>query len=271
MSNANNIVKSPAPAVPALEKALDILEYVAQHGTPITVKQIAITLELPLATTYRIVKYLCNRGYLRGETEGEYSLGPQFLYLTQVVTGQFDLISQAKPIMNALAAQTGQTAQLGILQDSGVVYIEQAFPSRPVNIVAALHTVIPVNLSASGKVLVAYLNPQEQAYFLQSAPLVMQTRRSIVDRETFQAELLAVRQQGYALDQEEYARGIGCAAAPIWDYRNQVIAAIGITGHIKDYNDPQDLAQVVGRVTDAAQAISRRIGARAEDGDAASS
>ncbi len=87
--------------MPALEKALDILEYVAQHGTPITVKQIALNLELPLATTYRIVKYLCSRGYLRGETEGEYSLGPQFLYLAQVVTGQFDLISQAKPIMNA--------------------------------------------------------------------------------------------------------------------------------------------------------------------------
>lgn len=265
MSTANNSVKSPA--VPALEKALDILEYVAQQGAPAVVKQIATNLDLPLATTYRIVKYLCSRGYLTGEAEGEYSLGPQFLYLAQVMTGQFDLISQAKPIMNALAAQTGQTAQLGILQDSGVVYIEQAFPSKPVNIVAALRTVIPINLSASGKVLVAYLNPQEQAYFLQTAPLVMQTRRSIVDREAFQAELLAVRQQGYALDQEEYARGIGCAAAPIWDYKNQAIAAIGITGHIKDYNDPENLAQVIAHVMDAARAISRRVGARLEEGD----
>jgi DNA-binding IclR family transcriptional regulator len=73
-----------------------------------------------------------------------------------------------------------------------------------------------------------------------------------------------VRQQGYALDQEEYARGIGCVAAPIWDYRNQAIAAIGVTGHIKDYTEEDNLAHVIQQVTDAAQAISRSIGALPE-------
>lgn len=254
--------------VPALEKALDILEYLAERGSAVTIKEIATALGTPLATTYRIVNYLCSRGYLKAQGDGVFYLGPQLLYLSHVVDRQFDLINQAKPIMNALATESGQTAQLGILQDFGVIYIEQALPSKPVNIVAALRTVIPVNLSASGKTLVAHLPPQEQEYFLQNARLVQQTPNSIVDLDAFRRELELVRARGYALDNEEYARGIGCLAAPIWDYRGQAIAAIGITGRIDAYTTESNLKRVIQLVTRAAQAISHEIGgADRENGD----
>ncbi|MGQ9889586.1 MAG: IclR family transcriptional regulator [Aggregatilineales bacterium] len=269
---ASDCSSTKPTVVPALEKALDILEYIAERGTVVTIKEITTSLGIPLASSYRIVNYLCSRGYLKTQGDGEFYLGPQLLYLSHRVEQQFDLINQAKPIMNALATESGQTAQLGVLQDFGVVYIEQALPSKPVNIVAALRTVIPVNLSASGKVLVAHLPQQEQDYFLKNAKLVQQTPNSIVDLDAFRRELAQVREQGYALDHEEYARGIGCAAAPIWDYRGQVIAAIGITGRIDDYTNESNLRRVIELVLSAAQDISRKTGStRHEDRIAAGS
>lgn len=248
--------------VPALEKALDILEYIGQRGAPVMIKEISVDLGIPSATAYRTVKYLCSRKYLKESlpAEGGYVLGPQFLYLAHLISLQLNLTTEAEPVMRDLAAKSGQTTQLGILQDFGVTYIEQRLPATPVNIIASLRTVIPVNISACGKVLAAYLPPSEQTHFLNNARLVAQTPGSIVDPAQFRQELTRVKGSGYALDREEYARGIGCAAAPIYDHRGQVVAAIGITGPIADYSNPDKLEQLIQLVKDAAAEISRNLG-----------
>jgi DNA-binding IclR family transcriptional regulator len=252
----------PATVVPALEKALDILEYIAQSGTSVPAKELSTNLMIPHATVYRTVKYLCSRGYLKQDQqdEGEYSLGPQLLHLAHALSRQFDLLTAAGPIIRELAAKSTQTAQIGILQDLGVMYIDQALPTKPVNIIAALRTVIPVNVSASGKVLVAHLPLREQEYFLEHCRLAAQTPKSVVDIPLFRQELQKVRDQGYALDSEEYARGIGCAAAPIWDYKGQVIAAIGVTGPIADYTDETRLQRLIQLVKEASEELTSSIG-----------
>jgi len=254
-------VEKKVQVVPALEKALDILEYIAERGDFVTTKEISAELGIPIATTYRTVNYLCCRNYLRENPDvegGGYSLGSQIQVLADHITRQFDLISVALPTMRRLAAQSEQTVQLGVLQDGQVIYIEQVLPAKPINIIAALRTSIPVNVSASGKVLVAYLPLQEQLDFLENAVLEPRTKRSITDLALFQEELRLVRQQGYALDYEEYARGIGCLAVPIQNRRGQVIAAIGITGHSTEYSG-EKLDQYALLAREAGRTISSNI------------
>jgi len=254
-------VEKKVQVVPALEKALDILEYIAERGDFVTTKEISAELGIPIASTYRTVNYLCSRDYLRENPDvegGGYSLGAQIQVLADHITRQFDLISVALPSMRRLAAQSEQTVQLGILQDEQVIYIEQILPSKPVNIIAALRTGISVNVSASGKVLVAHLPPQEQLDLLDNVVLEPRTKRSITDVEKFLEELQQVRQQGFAVDYEEYARGIGCVAVPITDSRGQVIAAIGITGHSAEYSG-ETLEHYVKLARDAGRAISSNI------------
>lgn len=253
-----------AVTVPAVEKALDIMEYIARQGKAVAIKDITATLDIPPATAYRTVKYLCSRKYLKETVQAEYALGPQLLYLTDLIAKQFDMIIEAEPIMKELATRSGQTAQLGILQDLGVMYIQQSLPPTPVNIIATLRTVIPVNISASGKILVAHLPQREQEYFLHHATLLAQTKNSIVDIDEFKQELNTVKEQGYAQDREEYARGIGCVAAPVWNHRDQVIAAVGITGQIADYQDDANLNRLIGLVKFAAEELSTNIGFREE-------
>ncbi len=248
--------------VPALEKALDILEYIASRGDFVTIKEISAQLSIPTATAYRTVNYLLSRHYLRQnlEIEGEYFLGPQIQRLSDVIARQFDIVALAKPVMRQLASQCGHTVQLGVLQGFEVVYIEQILPAQPVNIIAALRTGLPVNVSASGKILVAHMTPEEQTHFLDNASLETRTHRSLTDRQAFMAELQKVKSQGYAVDYEEYARGIGCVAVPIRNFRGQVIAAIGITGHSSDFKD-EALEKNVRLVMNAGQSISSSISA----------
>ncbi len=246
--------------VPAIAKALDILEYIANRSDFVTIKEIAAELGIPQATAYRTVNYLLSRNYLQQNIDGEFFLGPQLQQLSDVISRQFDIIAIVKPFMRQLASRCGHTVQLGVLQEFQVVYIEQVLPARPVNIIAALRTGIPVNVSASGKVLVASLAPEEQAYFLENAVLEPRTHRSITDREEFLAELRKVRQQGYAVDYEEYARGIGCLAVPIRNARGQIVAAVGITGHSLDFKD-EALEKNIRLVLDAGRDISASLGA----------
>ncbi len=255
-------VSKRVQTVPAIEKALDIMEYMANRGEFVTIKEVAADLGIPQATAYRTVNYLLSRNYLRQsvEAEGEYFLGPQLQRLSDVISRQFDIIAIAKPFMRHLASQCGHTVQLGVLQEAQVVYIEQVLPTRPVNIIAALRTGIPVNVSASGKVLVANMAPEEQAHFLENAVLEARTHRSITNPEDFMEELRKVKQQGYAVDYEEYARGIGCLAVPIRNARGQVVAAIGITGHSLDFKD-EALERNARLVLDAGRSISFNLGA----------
>lgn len=223
--------------VPALEKALDILEYIGAKGDFVTIKEISAELGIPLATAYRTVNYLLSRHYLQqhAEIEGDYFLGQQIQRLANVISRNFDLASVAKPVMRQLASQSGQTVQLGALQGYEIVYIEQILPDKPVNIIASLGIGLPVNSSASGKVLVAHLSSDEQEEFLQKTVLEAQTPRSITNVDEFRQELHQVKAQGFAIDNEEYARGIGCLAVPIRNFSGQVIAAIGLTGHSTEY------------------------------------
>lgn len=258
---SNNSTEKTVTIIPAVAKALDVLEYIARREVAASAKDIATDLDIPIATVYRTVKYLCWRNYLK-ETDtgdGRYLLGSQIIVLANQMTLQRDLIHLAKPFMRELAAKSGQTAQLGILQDYQVMYIDQALPARPVNIIAALRTGIPVNVSASGKVLVAHLPENERRAFLRQASLAKNTPKTIVDLEAFEQELQQVIAQGYGLDREEFARGIGCIAAPIRDYRDQVNAAIGITGPISAYLDPDHLQELIRLVKKTAEQISESL------------
>lgn len=255
-SNARKVM-----VVPALEKALDILEFLANASKPMTVKEIAQVLNIPIVTAYRTVNYLCSRNYLR-EGQGGYTLGDQISRLAHQMSRQADWVAEASPILRRLALQSEQTAQLGILRGFGVMYIDQKMPPHPVSIIAALRTILPINVSASGKVLVANLPSKEREYFLQHAELPAQTENTLTDLDELRAELERVREQGYALDFEEYARGIGCVAAPIRDADQHTVAAVGITGHISDYLDSERLSRLIGYVQQAAQEISALVQAR---------
>lgn len=249
------------PIVPSVDRALNVLEYIAQARDCVNIKQIAAALQIPHTSVFRIVKQLTVRGYLEEDNQrpGYFHLGFQILSLVNGMSNINDLRQLAHTELYNLALNSKQVVQMGVLRDFNVTYIEQILPPNPVILYTALYSVLPLNISAAGKVLAAFAAPSEQEYLIQNTNFDKSTPNTICSRQDFISELDAVRKNGYAEDDEEFSAGIGCLAAPIFNHEQRCVAAIGVTGGISDYKGASREA-LLQRLLQSSKAISLRLG-----------
>lgn len=247
--------------VPAADRVLNILEFVAQQRDSSSVKEISEHLHIPYTSAFRLVKLLISRDYLEEDDQrsGYYHLGLQVLSLFNGMTYINDLRQVAHLELDRLAVESRQVVQLGILKGKSVTYIEQILPPNPVILYTAPYSVLPLNISAAGKVLAAFSSPTELHHLLEDTVFSKQTPKTIDNVPEFIQHLNTVRLQGYAVDDEEFSLGIGCLAAPIFNFERRCVAAVGVTGGIHDYHGEakQALADMLLRY---AQEISLKLG-----------
>lgn len=249
------------PVVPAVNRALNILEFVAKNREPASIKEIAQNLKLPNTTVFRIVKQLSMRGYLE-ESEsrtGYYHLGLQLLTLSHGMIYINNLRQVCHAELDRLAIDSHQAVQMGVLKGNQVTYIEQILPPNPVLIYTTPYAELPLNISAAGKVLAAF-SPQNTLYqLLRQVQFKKMTPQTIDDVNEFTHYLEGVRQMGYAVDNEEFALGIGCLAAPVFNHEQRCVAAIGVTGSIQDYRG-ESKERLVSMLLRTADTISQKLG-----------
>lgn len=255
-------MKSKNISVPAVDRAFDILEYIGKSNYSVSIKELGESLNIPTASCFRIVKNMVARGYLMEDynISGQYLLGFNLLNLSNQLLYKLDLRTIAISYMRQIAVDTNHAVQLGVLQSNGVSYIEQILPIKPISVIAKPQTVIPVNLSAAGKVISALLPIHTRMEFVRNAEFARYTENSITDREIFLKELEKVAKNGYAFDSEEYSTGIGCLAVPIFDFTKKCIAALGTTGSFADYKNEEKREQILGLLKKAASEISNKLG-----------
>lgn len=248
--------------VPALERALNIIEYIAAQNEPVTLKQISTDLDIPSASAFRLIKNLVTRGYVSELNGGHmtYILGDKFMSIASACERNSSLHLAAKPVMLSLANQVGQTVQLGIWKNGCLIYIDQAFSSAPLSIIAPLYEPIPLNTSASAKVLLGFLPEKERTEAIASCPFQKLTVNTITNKDTFIKEIENSRTCGYGYDNEEFSVGIGCLAVPILDRRNNCIGAIGTTGSIQEYQNPSTFQKMLIALQDASAQITQGLG-----------
>lgn len=248
--------------VPAVNRAIDILEYVAQSPSSVTTKDLCDALQIPTSTCFRIIKNLLARGFLIEDrnTQGKYSIGFQLIRLADQTMYKLDLRTIALPFMRQISIETNQAVQLGVLESAGVVYIEQSLPLHPVSAIAESHTPVPINICAAGKVLCAYMPLYKQADYLRRANLAKNTQYSITDKEILAEKLQTVLTNGYGTDEQEFSIGVGCVAVPIFNYTGRCVAAIGTTGNFADYNTPEKIEKILKALRPISNEISFQLG-----------
>jgi DNA-binding IclR family transcriptional regulator len=248
--------------VSAVDRVIDILEYLLSKNWPVSYKELANNLNIPKTSVYRIVKTLESRGYVYSPgTEGKFALGAKTISLGGSNREIAHLRQTANSFMYELANKTGFTVQLGVLFEYMVMYVEEIRTEKTISVIVPTGTPFPVNLSAGGKVLVANLPEDKREEFLNYTVLQANTPNSITDMKEFRLELTKVREKGYALDHEEFARGIMCIAAPVFNLNGVTIASLGITGHESTYEhrNKQDL---IYQTMESAKKISFALGFR---------
>lgn len=248
----------------ALDRGLDILEAFSLAQPELTIGQIGMRTNLPKPTIVRLLSVLSERGYVERVSQSDrYRLGVRTLEVGSVFLQSTSLQAEARPIMRRLADQTGQTANLGILDNHQVVHIEVVAPDRPVRFWASIGKREDAYFSGLGKMLISALAEHELASWLQE-PRSALTPYTFIGADELNEELDLIRAQGFAIDAEESNLGVMCIAAPIIDGSGRMVAAVSISGLRTEFDENGNMDRFTAHVKDAAEQISTRLGSTAD-------
>jgi DNA-binding IclR family transcriptional regulator len=215
----------------SLDRALTVLLEIAGRGARgMTLSECAAVLGYSKATTHRILQTLTRREFLRVDEErGTFTLGVTNLRLGIEFLESIDLRHEALPTLRALAESTGETAHLGRLSGTDVVYIEKVESSHAVRMYSRVGDTMPAYSTGIGKAVLAFLDEAELDRHLPSQ-LERRAVNTITDPGALHQELRRTRDRGYSLDDVENEDGIRCAGAPVFDHTGRVQAGVSIAG-----------------------------------------
>lgn len=209
----------------------------------------------------RLVATLEAEGFLEKSPDhpGSYRLGIEALLLGNVARASLSLRAVARPFLETLVERTQETAHLGVEDDFQVYYVEKIQSPQAICRVTHIGHRVPIHTSSMGKAMLAYMSPEEIDRGIAKHGLVMRTPNSISNRKKLDKELFKVRAEGVAYDNEEYAIGVKCIGAPVFDGSGKVIAAVSVSGPAQRLT-PEVIPRFSLAVKEAAQNISRRLG-----------
>lgn len=237
--------------VPAVDRAIDLLEILAYAKDRLTLSDISKKLNIPLSSTCYVVQTLVRRGYLHRSAYGrDYSLGLRVASFPNPAVAKTQLKAVCTPHLAALAKKTGFSAQVGYLEGSEAVVIESvdAISGRGLDSWIGRH--FDLHCTALGKSLIADLSEAELANLFHSRGLPRHNQNTICSLTTLQAHLMEVRNRCYATDNEEHELGARCVAASVRNKVGACIAAVcafSSTGNMPTWRVPligNEVAQV---------------------------
>jgi DNA-binding IclR family transcriptional regulator len=253
-----------AVMVQSVDRAASILEMLAQNGWS-GGSEVARELGVHRSTALRLLGTLERNGLVeRDARTAKYRLGARLQQLARLVTGEFDLRGQARPICEQLAATLGETVTLDVLDAEEILPIEQATGSSSVVNVSRLGRRTPIHCTASGKVILAF-GPETLRHRVLSQPLEQRTAHTIVDPAVLKAQLASIREIGYGFTSEELEIGLSAIAGPVRSADGRVVAALEVSGPAHRLSPTEPVA-LVDLTCAAAADLSRRLGYRRPQG-----
>lgn len=246
--------------IQVLDRAVEVLNAVAQEGPELSVTELAAQLRLRRSTAHRLVMVLeCNNFLQRDAVTGKCRLGPRLMQLGLVALSRLDLSHLSQPHLKRLVDEVEETAHLGLLTDSEVISIVNVQCRHPLRFPSTVGAKSPVHCTSQGKAILAFSPPEVVHAVLEHGPLKLFTRNTVTSKARFLEELREIREQGYAIDDEEYEIGLRCIAAPVRDVSGEVIAALSIAGPAFRMGDDR-IEALSAAVMHAAARVSSSIG-----------
>lgn len=246
---------------PAVDYALEIVEFFAKKDSELGISDISNALNINKNAVSRVLEALLEKNwiYLSDGSQKKYSLTLRPFSLLSIRTDNNNIIKIANPYLEELNEKLGDSVYLGVKSEGDVLYLIHHDSTKEVRINGRVGGRYPLNCSAPGKVLLSYSNDKEiKEYF--DTRLDKRAKNAITDFDCFIAEATKIKEHGYAIDNEEFAKGIICYAAPIYDTKGEVIASIGVSS-LTIYDDVESLISKKGTlVLECANKISESLG-----------
>jgi DNA-binding IclR family transcriptional regulator len=216
--------------IPVIDRMMEVLAQLERREGGATIRDLVTALKLPRTTIYRILNTLQLHDMVHRDEAGAYSLGSRLLTLASHVAsgaGQVDLAAIAQPIMDRLSTEIGEACKLTVIDKDGTLVLAAASARREYALSVTPGQRLAAHAGAAGKLLLAFMQDAERKNWL-SRPMAAFTPRTLTDPKRLAAELTRIRRLGWSQDKGEGLASVLAYAAPIFDSRNQMIAALSI-------------------------------------------
>ena len=240
-----------------LVRGLDVLEAVAAGATNLVALE--QTLDLNRSTVHRLASTLVEHRYLTFAPRVGYALGPKLLELGHLARDQMNFPRVARDYIETLAASTGDTVHLGVLDDTRALYLDKIPGSRRVEIRSRIGDRHPLRSTGLGKALILDMSDARWRELYESEN--REGRRYDVTLSVWIQRMRDYAKAGYALDLEENEDRIRCVAAPVRDATDAIVGAISVSSAAQ-YMDDSRMEALADEVRSTARAISRAMGWR---------
>lgn len=243
---------------PILKKALRILKLVVGENRPLGVTEIARSLAISKSTAFGVLKSLEEEGFIvKDESTKKYVTGTEIVELSKKVMWTLDLASVARPFLEQVVELVDETAFLGTRDGDAVRVIDVVEPKKELKISGPVGAHFSLDAGVIGKVFFSAMENEEILSLVSKQGLPGHTENSITDPTLFLEEIEKVRKRGYAVDLEEYLKGMRAIGALIYSGRFPV-GALWVVGFTSSMND-EKLPGIINHVKYAAEAISSRL------------
>lgn len=254
----------PVPArdpnfVQSLDRGLAVIRaFDAQHPR-LQLSEVARLTGLTRAAARRFLLTLVHLGYVRIDGR-EFSLRPRVLELGYSYLSGLTLPDVAQPHLEALVGRVDESSSVSVLDGDDIVYVARVHTKRIMTVMITVGTRFPAHATSMGRVLLAGLSDHELAAHLARAELATFTSRTLTDPAALSTVLDRVREQGYALVDQELEEGLRSAAAPVRNREGAVIAAVNLSVSTSRMTLRQLEEEFVPPLLETAAQISRDLG-----------
>ena len=254
-------IKTPVRtySAPAVDRTLDILEFMAVHPRPYGATELSRCLNIPINSVFRILKRLTDREYtVQDPFSDGYQLSTKVFSLGMSLYTRFELRQRARPHLEWLCRETEETCQLQIPHGDMVLVLDTVSPEVSYYIRVVPGGLVYYHPNAYGKAMLAFLS-EEEIKKIVPPRLPSLTPNTIVLRTELVKQLEEVKRTGLGYDNEEYNEGIRCIGAPVFDVEGRVVAGLGVSGLVSTFRNNRQ-ATFEQLVLECAHRVSKDVG-----------
>jgi DNA-binding IclR family transcriptional regulator len=244
--------------ISSLAKGLKVLELLVDKQE-LSVSEVAKALGFNRASSHRFLATLMDLGYVEKSTDNRYRLAFKVMEMGLMMANRIEVRQVARSYMQKLSASFNETVNLGYFDGRDILHIDKIDSREILRIDSPLGSRAPAYCTALGKVLLAFLPPEELNTFLAGVKLKPHGPNTITSRKKLLEELNVIREQHVAVDDEELSAGLRCVASPIFDHTGRANYAISISGPLVRHTFER-IAQIQISVREVCGEISEKLG-----------
>jgi len=241
-------------------RIFEILQLLANHPDGLTLKQIVDGLHRPpKSSVHSLLQQMVNLRYIAYlESDKKYKIGSGMVKLSATIMARHTIQHHARPGLEKLSRMSGEDAYLGIIHDDGLYYIDKVEGDASVRLNIAVGVRRYLHSSCIGKLFLAYMNEDEQKRLIEKTGMPKVAKNTITEWSRFRDELQKIREQGYAITDEESVDGVIGIAAPIRNHKDEIVAGICISAAVTRVMHRKD--ELIRMVLDVSKEIGEQLG-----------